>query len=237
MNCLLIEEAELDRDTMRVRLSGRRRRHADEILKVRAGDHLRVGLINGQLGRGEIKTLDRDVLELEIALDADPPKKLPLRIVLALPRPPVFRRLLSTISSLGAESIFIVGTARTEKSFWQSHAVEPEEIRERLLLGIEQARDSVLPDVEIHRYFEPLVDEVLPESIRDRRALLAHPGATQPCPHAPAEPITLFVGPEGGFIDHEVERLAGIGFEPVALGERILRVEPVIPLLVGRLFG
>ena len=237
MNCLLIEEPELDRETMRVRLSGRRRRHADEILKVRAGDQLRVGLVDGPLGQGEIKTLDREVLELEVVLDAEPPKKLPLQIVLALPRPPVFRRLLSTMASLGVESILVVGSARTEKSFWQSHVVEPEEIRERLLLGLEQARDSVLPDVQIHRYFEPLVDEVLPGAIRGRRALLAHPGSAKPCPHAPGEPITLFVGPEGGFIDYEVERLAGIGFEAVALGERILRVEPVIPLLVGRLFG
>ena len=84
---------------------------------------------------------------------------------------------------------------------------------------------------------QELVDEVLAPAIVGRRALLAHPAATEPCPHAPGEPITLFIGPEGGFIDHEVERLRGIGFEPVALGERILRVEPVIPLLVGRLFG
>jgi 16S rRNA U1498 N3-methylase RsmE len=49
--------------------------------------------------------------------------------------------------------------------------------------------------------------------------------------------ITLFVGPEGGFIDYELETLRGIGFESVNLGERVLRVEPVIPLLVGRLFG
>ena len=237
MNCLLIEESELDRDSMRVRLSGRRRRHADEILKVRAGDHLRVGLIDGPLGRGEIKTLDREVLELEVVLDTEPPEKLPLQIVLALPRPPVFRRLLSTIASLGAESLLVVGSARTEKSFWQSHVVEPDEIRERLLLGLEQARDSVLPKVQIHRYFEPLVEEVLPSAIAGRRALLAHPGSAQACPHAPGEPITLFIGPEGGFIDYEVERLTGIGFEAVALGERILRVEPVIPLLVGRLFG
>lgn len=237
VNCLLIEEEELDRETMRVRLSGRRRRHADDILKVRAGDALRVGLIGGNLGRGEILRLDRDVLELKVAFDTTPPAKLPLHVVLALPRPPVFRRLLSTIASLGVESVRVVGTARTEKSFWQSHVVEPDEIRGRFLLGIEQARDSVLPEVSLHRYFEPLVDEVLAPAIKGRRALLAHPAANRPCPHAPGEPITLFIGPEGGFIDHEVDRLTAIGFEPVAVGERILRVEPVIPLLVGRLFG
>ena len=45
------------------------------------------------------------------------------------------------------------------------------------------------------------------------------------------------MGPEGGFVDYEVERLVELGFETVDLGPRILRVEPVIPMLVGRLFA
>ncbi len=237
MNCLLFESDELDRATMTLRLDGRRRRHADEILKVREGEQLRVGEVDGRLGVGEIQRLDRAVLELRVHLDADPPAKLPLRVVLALPRPPVFRRLLSTIASLGAESLLVVGTARTEGSFWQSRALEAGAIRERLLLGLEQARDTRLPPVRLHRYFESLVEEALPPLIAGRRALLAHPGGGVPCPHAVAEPVTIFVGPEGGFVDYEVERLRGIGFEAVELGPRILRVEPVIPLLVGRLFA
>jgi len=236
MNCLLIEDSELDPDSGRVRLAGRRRRHADEILRARVGDTLRVGLIGGHLGTGRILELDRERLELEVSLEEDLPQKLPLRLVLALPRPPVFRRLLSTIASLGVERLLVAGTARTEKSFWQSHVVEPERIRERLLLGIEQARDTILPDVTLHRYFESLTDEVLPSWVDGRRALLAHPGAGSDCPHDVDEPITLFVGPEGGFVEYEVERLRGIGFEPVGLGTRTLRVEPVIPMLVGRLF-
>jgi len=236
MNCLLIEDSELDRDSARVQLTGRRRRHADEILRARVGDTLRVGLIGGQLGTGRILDLDRERLELEVSLREKPPPKLALRLVLALPRPPVFRRLLSTIASLGIESLLVAGTARTEKSFWQSHVVEEDEIRDRLLLGIEQARDTVLPDVTLHRYFESLIDDVLPSWIDGRRALLAHPGVVSECPHNVEEPVTLFVGPEGGFVDYEVERLQGIGFEPIGLGTRILRVEPVIPMLVGRLF-
>ena len=53
----------------------------------------------------------------------------------------------------------------------------------------------------------------------------------------PVEEILIVIGPEGGFVDYEMERLKQIGFESVSLGPRILRVEPVIPLLVGRLFG
>ena len=236
MNCLLLEPEELAAGDGIVRLHGRRRRHADEILKAREGDTLRVGVISGELGEGEILRLDREVLELRVRLAEAPPPKLPLRVVLALPRPPVFRRLLSTIASLGAESILVVGTKRTEKSFWNSHALAPEVVRERLLLGIEQAKDTVLPEVAFERYFEPLVDEVLPPRIRGTRAFLPHPGSAESCPHGVGAPTTVFVGPEGGFLDYEVERLAGIGFEPVTLGERVLRVEPVIPMLVGRLF-
>lgn len=236
MNCLLVEPGEWDPATGRARLSGRRCTHAREILRAEAGDRLRVGVVDGRMGSGRVVALDETRLELELVLDADPPPKRPFELVLALPRMPVFRRLLSTAASLGAERLLIVGTARTEKSFWQSHDVAPAAIRERLLLGLEQARDTVLPPCELHRHFGSLVEAILPARIAGRRALVAHPGAPTPCPHRVDGPVTLFVGPEGGLLDEEVERLAAIGFEPVHLGTRILRVEPVIPLVFGRLF-
>ncbi len=236
MNCLLLEPDELDPRTGRARISGRRRQHAEEVLRAGVGDRLCVGLVGGRLGRAEVVSLDRTDLELLVSLERDPPPKRPLTLVLALPRPPVFRRLLSTIASLGVARLLVVGTARTEKSFWQSQVLRPEAVRERLLLGLEQARDTRMPELEIHRYFEPLVDEVLAPLLERSRGLVAHPGADRDCPFDVDEEITLFVGPEGGFIDHEIERLRGVGFEVVGLGARVLRVEPVIPLLVGRLF-
>lgn len=237
MNCLLIEPHEVADDSGRIRIEGRRRRHADEILRARSGDTLRIGIIGGRLGTARIVGLDEDALDLEIEIDRDPPPKHDLQLVLALPRPPVFRRLVSTIASLGVERLLVVGTARTEKSFWQSRVVEPEAIRERLLLGLEQASDTILPKVEFHRYFESLVAELLPPRLVGRRGLLAHPGAEKPCPHVVDEPVTVFVGPEGGLVDYELERLGAIGFEAVSLGPRVIRVEPVIPMLIGRLYA
>lgn len=235
MNCLLIEPNEVVENSGRIHIQGRRRRHADEILRASPGDTLRIGIIGGRLGTARILCLDKETLDLEVELDREPPPKRALEFVLALPRPPVFRRLVSTIASLGVERLLVVGTARTEGSFWQSHVIEPEAIRERLLLGLEQAGDTILPNVEFHRYFETLLSEVLPPRLVGRRGLVAHPGAVKPCPHAVDEPTTVFIGPEGGLADYEVERLGAIGFEAVDLGPRVLRVEPVIPLLVGRL--
>jgi len=237
MNCLLIESNEMTGDSPHVRVRGRRRRHAEEILRASPGDTLRVGMIGGRIGTARILGLDKEALDLEVEFDREPPPKQALEIVLALPRPPVFRRLVSTIASLGVERLLVVGTARTEKSFWQSHVIEPEAIRERLLLGLEQAGDTILPSVEFHRYFESLLTEILPPRLAGRRGLLAHPGAAKPCPYAVGEPVTVFVGPEGGLVNYEVERLVAIGFEAIDLGPRVLRVEPVIPLLVGRLCG
>ena len=236
MNCLLIEQNELVDGSNRIRIEGRRRQHAEEILRAAAGDRLRIGIIGGGLGRGRIIRLDKAVLEVEFEIDGEPPPKRSLEVILALPRPPVFRRLLSTIASLGAERLVIVGTSRTEKSFWQSHVVQLPAIRERLLLGLEQAGDTILPEIEVHPHFNSLVMEVLPSRLDGRRGFVAHPGSSGPCPHEVADPVTVFVGPEGGLLEDEVTRLVEIGFEAVDLGPRVLRVEPVIPLLVGRLF-
>ncbi|MFP6655783.1 MAG: 16S rRNA (uracil(1498)-N(3))-methyltransferase [Myxococcota bacterium] len=236
MNCLLIAKEEIDPATNRVQITGRRRLHAEKILRSAVGDQLRIGVIGSRLGMGCVLRLDEVVLELELTLDREAVPKRPLHLILALPRPPVFRRLLSTIASLGVEDLLVVGTARTEKSFWQSHVTHPEEVRERFLLGLEQASDSILPRVEFHRYFESLVTEILPPRIAGRRALLPHPTGKHACPHAIDDPVTVFVGPEGGFVDYEIDRLEEIGFEPVTLGQRVLRVEPIIPLLIGRLF-
>jgi len=170
-----------------------------------------------------------------VALFRDPPAPLRLTLILALPRPKVLSRILSAATAMGVKRIVVVNSWRVEKGYWKSPRLADDRIHEALLLGLEQGRDTTLPDVSFERLLKPFCDEQLPEIVRGTRALVAHPAAKTPCPRQVDGPVTLAVGPEGGFIADEIAMFEGFGFEPVGLGERILTVEAAIPALIGRL--
>ena len=235
MNLLLLEDSDFT-DEQHVRLSGRRLTHMLEIQQVAVGDTLRVGRINGLMGQGEVSALAADHAELRIQLDTPPPAKLPITLLLAMPRPKMFRRILQHCATLGVPEIILLNSYRVEKSFWQTPFLQPEVVRENLLLGLEQARDTVLPNVRIEKRFKPFVEDSLPGIINNQLALVAHPGDYPACPRGIDQPLTLAIGPEGGWIPYEVEKLVEAGMQPVQLGERILRVETAVTALLARLY-
>jgi RsmE family RNA methyltransferase len=234
MNLVLLHPADFVAES-RVRLTGRRLEHVANIHRAAIGDSLTVGLENGQVGRGVIARLD-DALELDVALDQDPPEKLPLTLVLALPRPKVLNRVIASATSMGVRRIILFNAWRVEKSYWQSPRLEEENLRQQRILGLEQARDTILPQLELRRFFRPFVEDELPAIADATRKLVAHPKTAAECPRDVQEPVTLVIGPEGGFIDQEIASLERIGFEPVSLGPRILRVETAVAAVISRLF-
>ncbi len=220
----------------RVRLQGRRLRHVREVHRARVDDELRVGLLNGPCGTGRIRELSATTLEMDTVLDCEPPPRLPLTLVLALPRPKTLKKALQAATAMGVKRIVVVQAWRVEKSFWQSSILEEAALREQLVLGLEQAGDTMLPEVWLRRRFKPFVQDELPELADGSAALVAHPAAVRTCPRDIRSRVTLAVGPEGGFIQYELDLLIAGGFEPVSLGPRPLRVEHAIPALLGRLF-
>nr|WP_276583450.1 16S rRNA (uracil(1498)-N(3))-methyltransferase [Pseudomonas sp. RIT-PI-S] len=232
---LLLEAADFVGEGQ-VQLSGRRLTHLHEVHRAEVGDTLRVGYVDGLVGEGHIEALSREHAQLRVTFDRPPPAKLPLTLVLALPRPKMLRRVFQTVATLGVPRLILVNSYRVEKSFWQSPFLQPEAIREQLVLGLEQARDTVLPEVIIEKRFKPFVEDRLGALAEGTRGLVAHPGDFPACPRAVAEPVTLAIGPEGGWIPYEVELLKLAGLAPVQMGERILRVETAVTALVSRLF-
>jgi RsmE family RNA methyltransferase len=199
VNLLLLEDGDFIAED-RVRLSGRRLKHLLEVHRAEAGDSLRIGRLNGLMGIGQLLHLDEQYAELSVLLDQPAPEKLPITLLLALPRPKMLRRVLQTVSSMGVARLVLLNSYRVEKSFWQTPFLEPAAIREQLILGLEQARDSVLPEVIIEKRFKPFVEDQLPAIAADTLGLVGHPGDFPACPRAVTQPVTLAIGPEGGWI-------------------------------------
>ncbi len=237
MNLLLLEDADFiaaDRAVLR----DRRLTHLHEVHRADAGDSLRVGRLGGLMGKGRILRLDTHEAELQVCFDQPPPAKLPLTLLLALPRPKMLKRVLQTVATLGVSRLILLNSYRVEKSFWQTPFLDPATIREQLLLGLEQARDTVLPEVLIEKRFKPFVEDRLPGLADGTLGLVGHPGDYPACPRGLPldQPVTLAIGPEGGWIPYEVDKLAEAGLQPVQLGERILRVETAVTALLARLY-
>lgn len=220
----------------RVRLTGRRLEHLKTVLRATTGDRIPVGRVNGLMGHGQILSLTESEAELAVTLDQPAPPPLPLTLVLAMPRPKMFRRVLQTCAALGVKDLWLINSYKVEKSFWQTPWLSDENLQENLTLGLEQAKDTLMPTVHIRKRFKPFVEDELPALITGKQALVAHPGTDRPCPTHLNQAALLCIGPEGGFTPYEVGKLAEAGCQGVHLGPRILRVETAVPVLVSRLF-
>jgi len=236
MNLVILFQDDFISDCQ-VRLTGRRLEHIRNIYRAKVGDTLRVGLLNEMMGHGIITDSDEHEIEMEVVLDQPPPHKLPLTLIVALPRPKVLNRVIASATSLGVARIVLFNAWKVEKSYWKSPRLDEANLLHQRILGLEQASDTVLPDLQLARFFTPFLQNQLPRLVSQSICLVAHPNAIKPCPTDLQEPCTLVLGPEGGFIPDEISALEKIGFLTVSLGSRILRTETALPALVGRLYS
>eukprot|EP00041_Stephanoeca_diplocostata_P020722 m.468866 g.468866 ORF g.468866 m.468866 type:complete len:292 (-) comp21648_c0_seq9:372-1247(-) len=199
-----------------------------------------VGVINGAIGDATLAGMEtecKETVTLDIRLFKNPPAAAPVTLILALCRTKVFGRVLETATAMGVKRIHVVHTARVEPMYWESHSTKPEFVESRLLAGLEQAADTVMPQLTFWRDSDTFFSTTL-KDLADgcRMNVVAHPDdAAQECPTAVSEPCNLLIGPEGGFLDAEVDRVKACGFVPLSLGPRILPVEVAVHVLLGKL--
>ncbi|MET0401767.1 MAG: 16S rRNA (uracil(1498)-N(3))-methyltransferase [Cystobacter sp.] len=238
MNLLLLHDTDFLPDGT-VQMTGRRAQHAREVLRAEPGETLRVGQLGGQVGTGEVLENTPGLLRLRVTLTEPPPPRAGVDLVLAIPRPKALKRVLPAVAQLGVDRVVLVNAARVEKSYFDSKVLAGDFVQELLLQGLEQARDTRLPEVLVRERFRPFVeDELDPLFGPDALRLLPHPPAIEPLTRVgvqAAPRVVLAVGPDGGWVPFEAELLGKHGFHPFSLGPRILRVETAVPVLLGQL--
>jgi len=260
LNLILLHQHEIDANGT-ITLQDRRAKHICEIIKPAVGDTLSTGIIDAAIGQARVLAISAsddysvtlNIAELsQLSLNTQQfqktnqqtlPQALDITLIIALPRPKVARRLVRLCVECGVKTIYFINSYRVEKSFWQSPMLHEEKFNEQIILGLEQCKDTIWPSVSMHKRFKPFVEDQLPDIVKGKQAVVAHPYQAEIDISADRQAITqrqkhasvIVIGPEGGFIPYEIELLQKTGLKTMGLGKRIYRVETVVPLLLGKL--
>ena len=240
MNLVLVEPNEI-RAGGDVTLSGARAAHLLNVLHVAVGHEVRIGVIDGPRGVGTVRSIADGTIALHCSLEAAIPPLPRVDLLLALPRPKVMRRLWAQIAALGVGRIILTNAEKVERDYFDTHILAPESYRPLLVEGLQQARDTRLPAVSIHRQFKVLVEDRLDTLFGPGLRVVADPSATRPLSEIVRaggdERTLLAIGPEGGWNAFELDLLDAHRFRSAGMGPRTLRTDTACIALLALAHG
>jgi len=236
VNLLLVEAGELASDGT-VALADRRAEHLRRIIGVKIGQSIRAGLVGGATGTAEVVTDDGATMMLRLSLTGPISQPLPVELVLAIPRPKVLTRTIETAAAFGVTRIDLTNSWRVDKSYISSPRLATAALDYALRFGAEQGATTHIPPLTIHDRFMGLLDARWPTAAEGTPTtrLLVHPGAPPIEAATLTWPLTIAIGPEGGWIQREIDTFVERGFTPVTIGTPILRVEAALSATLGQL--
>lgn len=238
--------------------------HVTKVLGAKAGDTLKIAQLHGNLGRAVIDKIGSDKISLrDVRLDTSPPTKLGLTVILALPRPKVLRRLIMDMTALGVNHIILLNSYRSEKSYWQSPMLERLDefvieglqqagdsivpritLKKRFKPFVEDELEQYLGEfggIVAHPYASISFDEYIcahaltsSTQFETQKHIIKSPSEVEVDTQKSVLPSLLCIGAEGGWIDYEIALLSRHGCTPVSLGDRILRTEAAVNVMIGQ---
>jgi len=199
-----------------------RARHLRETVGLAVGGSFHVGVENGLRGIATITAL-APKLTFSVVWEKSPQTRLPLTVLVGLPRPQTAKKVLHDLASLGAARIIFFESAKGDPGYLTSSLWKDGEWREHVLKGTEQACSTLVPEVKRVGSLTEAVALVAADAWKI--ALDPYEATGAPEISSPAKAAVLAIGPERGFAEAERATLRAAGFGFAHLGDRILRVE------------
>ena len=204
-------------------------RHAAAVLRMREGASLRVFDGRGIEFRARVVAARREEVHVELVepLAALPESPLAITLALGVSRGERMDLAVQKSAELGVARIVPLWTVRSVVR------PRPGKTEERLVRwrriaegACEQCGRSTVPILEAPRTLE----DWLGGRLRDGAAirLAGESGRELASLAAPAPPLTLLIGPEGGLDPDEAGRADASGFVAARLGPRIMRAETAV---------
>lgn len=214
-----------------------RARHLRETVGLAVGGSFHVGIENGLRGIATLTALTPQ-LTFAVTWEKSPQVRLPLTVLVGLPRPQTAKKVLHDLASLGAARLIFFESERGDPGYLTSSLWKDGEWREHVIKGTEQACSTLVPEVT---RVATLAEALASLDASAWRVALDPYEATSPIDIAPPESsaAVLAIGPERGFAATERTALRAAGFTFAHLGDRILRVEAAAlvggALMLGRI--
>lgn len=227
-----VDQAQIDVMNKTVTITGADVNHIKNVLRMKVGEELAVS--NGQDGkeyRCAIRKFHDAAVECELRFVKEDGVELPSKIYLfqGLPKADKLELIIQKSVELGVYQVIPVETkrsvvkldekkAKTKTARWQ-------QISEA---AAKQSKRGIIPEVKEPVSFKKalelakdadvkLIPYELAEGMEKTRSLIEG--------IRPGQSVAIFIGPEGGFDEAEIQAAQEAGIEPITLGRRILRTE------------
>ena len=204
-------------------------KHISKVLRCRIGEELEVCDNNNNEYICEITNIDKNQVELNIVekVDIQRESDLKIKVYQGLPKGPKMEMILQKLTEVGVDEIILVQTKRTVVKVDYKKEDKKLERWERIIYeAAKQSKRGKIPTLRgVLTFKEALADmkendfNIAPyENEKTKSIKQAIKGVN-------INNIGIFVGPEGGFEETEIEAIEDIGGQSVSLGPRILRTE------------
>ena len=231
MQRFFVEPHQIDEEAHQIHITGSDVNHISNVLRMKTGEERWISDGSKYEYRCTIESFEPDEVLLHIVYSQEPEYELPCRIYLfqGLPKADKMELIIQKAVELGAYEIIPVETKRCvvkldgrksakKTARWQQIAESAAKQSKRMLIPNVH---EVLTFREALKYAESmdvrLVPYELARGMQETKEILAG--------IEPGQSVGIFIGPEGGFEEKEIEAAIEGGAKPITLGRRILRTE------------
>lgn len=214
--------------------------HIVNVLRMRVGEELLISVKGDWDYLCKIEKTNSDRVDLKV-LESMEQRELPVKITLlqGIPKSDKLEMIIQKAVELGVSEIIPVKTKRVVVKIDEKKAdAKVNRWNAVAESAAKQSKRSIIPKVcepmSIDNALEIVKDfgvKLIPyenaDGIDKTRKILDSMDKTRN--------IAVFIGPEGGFEETEVERIKNSGFEVITLGKRILRTETAGLALLGNI--
>lgn len=204
-------------------------KHISKVLRYKVGQELEICDNDNNEYICEISNIDKDMVNLNIIEKVNIKRESDLKIKLyqGLPKGPKMEMILQKLTEVGVDEIILVQTKRSVSKVDDKKEDKKIERWERIIYeASKQSKRGKIPKLKgILSFNEALEDmksndfNIVPYENERTRSI------KQTIKGLDINNMGIFVGPEGGFDEKEIEEIERINGYSVSLGPRILRTE------------